>query len=174
MRKILVLFILAISMKAKTQSYLPFYGGHNYLQARQFNSNFTGFDSGKKWFVTRYSGITTGMSFFNGGNASFIAAPMGLQLNRRINNNFFAFAGVAAVPNYLYFNRAFTGNHMANANPHQLGNLGLSSRAEVGFMYVNDERTFSISGSLGVERNNYQYGIPPLNRQGIQQVRTNH
>ncbi len=174
MKRFILFCILVLALKAEAQTYLPYNSGHNFLQNRYMTGNFAGFDSGKKWFVSRYSGLTAGLSFFNGGSANFIAAPIGLQLNRRINNNVFAFAGLSAVPNYTYFNQAFTGAHMANGNPYRMGNLGLSSRAEVGVMYVNDERTFSVSGSIGVERNNYQYGIPPLNRQGIQQVRTNH
>ncbi|MEJ7680098.1 MAG: hypothetical protein WKG06_20005 [Segetibacter sp.] len=38
----------------------------------------------KKWFVSKYSGISTGFSFFKGGNATFISAPIGLQLNRSL------------------------------------------------------------------------------------------
>lgn len=176
MRKILVVIILLVAIQAEGQTYLPFNSTHNYLQNRYINTDLSGFNSGKKWFVSRYSGITAGMSFFNGGTANFVAAPIGLQLNRRINNNLFAFAGVSAAPSYVYFNRAFTGAHFGNGhnNLYQAGNLGLSSRAEVGLMYVNDERTFSISGSLGVERHSYPLGIPPLNRQGVQQVRTTH
>lgn len=167
MRRMLVLIVLVVSTKVEAQTYLPFNSTHNYLQNRYFSGNFSGFDSGKKWFVSRYTGLSAGFSFFNGGSANFVAVPIGLQLNRRINNNFFAFAGVSAIPNYVYFNRAFTGNaHFANSHNYRMGNPGLSSRAEVGFMYVNDERTFSISGSLGVERNNYP-AFPfqqPLNR----------
>ena len=35
--------------------------------------------------------------------------------------------------------------------------FGMSSRVEGGLMYVNDERTFSISGSIAVERNSYPF-----------------
>ncbi|MEJ7680097.1 MAG: hypothetical protein WKG06_20000 [Segetibacter sp.] len=33
--------------------------------------------------------------------------------------------------------------------------LGIYSRAELGLQYINDERTFSISGSVGVERSSF-------------------
>ena len=33
--------------------------------------------------------------------------------------------------------------------------LCVSSRADIGLMYVNDAKTFSISGSIGIERDNY-------------------
>jgi hypothetical protein len=37
--------------------------------------------------------------------------------------------------------------------------FNMASRAELGLMYVNDQRTFSISGSFGVQRNTYS-GYP--------------
>ncbi|HEX7416093.1 MAG TPA: hypothetical protein VF305_02785, partial [Smithellaceae bacterium] len=68
------------------------------------------YDSGspKKWFVTSYTGITAGYSSFRGGGASFVAAPISFQLNRRLTNNLYAFAGITAAPTYFNFNRAFT------------------------------------------------------------------
>ena len=47
------------------------------------------------------------------------------------------------------------------------GSVGLYSRAELGLQYINDERTFSISGSIGVERSSYP--VLPYNN-----TRTNH
>jgi hypothetical protein len=42
-------------------------------------------------------------------------------------------------------------------NPFSAGtnNFSLYSRAEIGLSYINDDRTFQISGSIGVERNPY-------------------
>ncbi len=176
MRNILIVIAVFCSLQATAQSYLFPGTGSQYLQQQSFRSNQSGLNTGKKWFVSKYSGLTAGMSFWQGGSANFIAAPVGLQLNRRINNNLYAFAGISAAPNYVYFNRAFTGATFPQGhnNLYQSGRLGLSSRASVGLMYVNDERTFSISGSLGVERNQHFPGIPPLNRQGIQQMPVRH
>src|SRR5215210_5269903 len=61
----------------------------------------------KKWFLTRYTGINAGYSFFGHGGASYVAAPLGVQLNRRLSNNLYAFAGVTVAPAYFNFNRAF-------------------------------------------------------------------
>ena len=112
----------------------------------------------KKWFLTKYTGITAGYSFFKGGNAAVIAAPVGLQLNRRLNNNFYAFGGVSIAPAYVNFNHAFLYNDFNKSgavNNFYKSNIGMYSRAEIGLMYINNERTFSISGSIGVERNNF-------------------
>jgi hypothetical protein len=131
----------------------------------------------KKWFVSRYSGISTSFSFFNGGNATVISAPMGLQLNRRLNNNLFAFAGVSVAPAYVSFN----GSNLLNdfnksnnsSNSFNQKSLGLYSRAELGLQYINDERTFSISGSIGIERNSYNFPMQGYSRPINQNLQVN-
>jgi hypothetical protein len=57
--------------------------------------------------VSKYTGISTSFSFFKGGNATIVSAPLGLQLNRRLNNNLFAFAGVSAAPSYVNFRSSY-------------------------------------------------------------------
>lgn len=113
----------------------------------------------KKWFVTKYSMISTSISVFNGGSALVVAAPIGVQLNRRLNNNLFAFAGVSVAPAYVSFNQSFLNSNLNKGNANNSfftsGGTNVYSRAELGLQYVNDERTFSISGSVGVERNTY-------------------
>jgi hypothetical protein len=106
----------------------------------------------KKWSLHKYAGISASYSFFNGGNASVFSAPVGLQLNRQLNNNVFAFAGISAAPSYVNFSRSFIN---ADIKKYNTNSLGLYSRFEAGLMYVNDARTFSISGSIGVERNSF-------------------
>ena len=111
----------------------------------------------KKWFVRKYMSVSTGFSFFNGGNATIISMPIGLQLNRKLSNNWYAFAGISATPAYINFNslsssvinKSFQNNGNFNNN-----RLGLNPRAELGLMYVNDQKTFSISGSISMERYN--------------------
>lgn len=131
----------------------------------------------KKWFVTRYTGVSTGMRFFNGGTANYLSFPVVWQLNRRLNNNLYAFAGISAAPTYINFNRAFSGFNAKGLNNFgQYNHLGLYSRAELGLMYVNDQRTFSISGSVGVHNSVNPY-LPFQHIQNMQRtpvVRTNH
>ncbi len=114
----------------------------------------------KKWFFSSYKSISTGYSFFNGGSAFVVAAPIGLQLNYKLNNNLFAFAGASVAPTYINFNRSFISSDINKMYPYnglRSNSVGLYSRAEMGLMYVNDARTFSISGSIGVERGSNPY-----------------
>src|ERR1700748_2560584 len=61
----------------------------------------------KKWFLTSYSNVGIGFNFFNGITATAVSAPVGLQLNRQLNNNFYAFTGVSLAPTYVNFNHSF-------------------------------------------------------------------
>jgi hypothetical protein len=157
MRKMLLLIALIFSLSAEAQTFLPV-GFMRYDQPLTFGHSPDSL-SGRKWSLHPYSGISAGYSFFNGGSAGMLAVPVGLQLTRKLNNNLYAFAGVSAGPVYTDFNRSFL-----SANPYQVhqynnllspGNLGIFSRAELGLMYVNDAKTFSLSGSIGVERSSY-------------------
>jgi hypothetical protein len=160
MRIILLLFILIASVTLKAQS--PFFGYNDFAQratlTRNINLNDSGFN--KKWFVSKYSGISTSFSFFKGGNATVVSAPLGLQLNRRLTNNLYAFAGVSAAPAYINFNQTFLNTNtkgLQTRNSFKSNSFGMYSRAEMGLMYVNDAKTFSISGSIGVESNSYPF-----------------
>ncbi len=119
----------------------------------------------KKWSLTTYGGISTGFGFFNSAITTYVSVPLGLQLNRRLNNNLYGFTGIFAGPAYASFNRSFISSDVNKLNQsngfYRTNNLGIYGRAELGLMYVNDARTFSISGSIGVQRSsnpifNYQ------------------
>lgn len=159
MRLIILLALIFTIGSADAQLYNPYsLMNYGYRGGGATNINFNDSASAKKWFVSKYSGLSTSFSFFKGGNAMVVSAPMGLQLNRRLNNNMFAFAGVSVAPAYVNFNSAFMNsgfNKMNGNNAFKSSALGVYSRAELGLMYVNDERTFSISGSFGVERNSF-------------------
>ncbi len=133
----------------------------NSTYGNSFTRNKNVYDSSapKKWFLTSYTGITAGYSFFRGGGASFVAAPIGLQLNRRLSNNLYAFAGITVAPTYFNFNRAFLTTDLNKINTrntlYQPGNFSMYSAATMGLMYINDAKTFSVSGSISVERSNY-------------------
>lgn len=133
----------------------------NFTQWRPYsiyNQPVTGSPSDHKWYFSKYAGLSAGSIFFPGGT-SFFAVPVGLQLSRPLNNNLYAFTGISAAPVIFNFNRLFTdpvknlsypGNNLSNGY-----GFGLNSRIEAGLMYVNDAKTFSISGSVGIERNSY-------------------
>lgn len=161
MRFLLVCCISFFAVAAGAQTTLPI-SAMDYTHRRGFENNdasAVNHLSGKKWFVTRYSGLSTGLGFFNGGSANFVSVPLGLQLNRRLNNNLYAFAGVSAAPSYISFNRSFRSFADNKVNPNnslfKSGAFDVYSRAELGLMYINDDKTFSISGSIGVQRSSY-------------------
>jgi hypothetical protein len=157
MRRLLLVVILISSIAVKSQILLPV-RSMDYIQMGAFGNNSYPVDStrGKKWFLSTYNRISTSYTFFNGGNAFVVAAPVGLQLNRRLNNNFYAFAGISAAPAYINFSRSFLSADVNKLYPNnsflRSNSFGLYSRAEMGLMYINDAKTFSISGSIGVER----------------------
>ena len=168
MRILLMILALFSFLSPKAQSHLPvssmnfsqslFFPGYQIIgDSNQFN---------QKWYFSKYAAISTGAVFYNGGGGTFLSAPVGLQLNHPLNNNLIAFAGISAAPtffnyNSLYtdpvFNKSYPGGYMTN--PY---GFGLNSRVDIGLMYINDARTFSISGSIGVERGTYP--VYPSNR----------
>ena len=113
----------------------------------------------RKWSLNKYVGISSSFGFFNGGNMSVMSVPIGVQLNRRLTQNLYAFAGVSVAPSYFTYNRSFNDFNAYKSNPGNTrinsNGLGIYSRVEAGLMYINDDRTFSISGSIGIDRSSY-------------------
>jgi hypothetical protein len=163
-RIILFAAILISAGAVKAQSPLTF-GAVNGMHPafRHFNQLPDSNQVRKKWFVTKYAGISTGFIAFKGGSGTFLSAPVGLQINRQLTNNVFAFAGVSATPTFFHGNSAFyqpgvnKTNRFMNANAN---NFDINPAVYMGLMYTNDERTFSISGSIGVSRSSYNAYSP--------------
>lgn len=135
----------------------------NYLQQQVLaGKNSSDSLSTPKWFLSSYKGLSTGITVFRGGHASFVSAPMGLQLNRRLNDNLYAFANVSVSPSFVSFNSSFLSTGMPDKSGiynFKQNNFGIYPAASVGLMYINDAKTFSISGSITTER--YSYPILP-------------
>jgi len=139
--------------------WLPLPGFHLSGDSTQMN---------QKWYFSKYAGISAGFGFFNAGSSTYISAPVGLQLNHPLNNNLIAFAGISAAPTFFSFSHSFTdptlnkyypGSYLPNTY-----SFGMNSRVEMGLMYINDAKTFSISGSIGVERSSYPiFPVEPTN-----------
>ncbi len=168
MRILLAILASLAFLSPKAQTHLPV-SNLNYtpwLSSPAYNLLADSSSSHNKWHLSKYASLSAGAIFFNGG-ASFLAAPVGLQLSRSLNNNVYAFAGVSAAPVLFSVNRllmdptwnaSYPGNNFSNAY-----RFGLNSRVEMGLMYINDAKTFSISGSIGVERGSYPV-YPSYNR----------
>lgn len=162
-RIILFAAILMSSLSLKAQTPLSFgvmNGGQSAF--RHFSQVADTNAAPKKWFVTKYASISTGFIAFNGGGGSFLSAPMGLQLNRQLTNNLYAFAGISVAPTFFNANSPF---HQSGVNKTSglmnFNNFSTYSAAQMGLMYINTERTFSISGSIGVSRSSYN-GYSPF------------
>ncbi len=160
MRTLILITILLSATSIHAQQLLPAsFIDNTYRGSLADNVYQADISAKKKWFFSKYSGISTSFTFFKGGNATVVSAPVGLQLNRRLNNNLYAFAGVSVATAYVNFNRSFMTTDATkfngNNNLFKSSSMGIYSRAELGLQYINDDRTFSISGSIGVERNNY-------------------
>jgi hypothetical protein len=167
MRIILAILASISFLSPKAQTHLPV-SSLNYNQWQPFPDYSLLADSShsnNKWHLSKYASFSAGAIFFNGG-ASFLAAPVGLQLSRSLNKNVYAFAGVSAAPVLFSINRmlmdpglnpSYPGSNFSNAY-----RFGLNSRVEMGLMYINDAKTFSISGSVGVDRS--YYPVYPTNR----------
>jgi len=160
-------------ISVRAQSQLPL-SALNYTQRDAFNHYNSISDSNnvnKKWSLYKYGGVSASYVFLNGGNASVFSAPIGLQLNRRLNNNLYAFAGISAAPAYINFNRSFINSDInknnSGINRYGTNSFGMFSKFEAGLMYINDAKTFSISGSIGVYENSFP-GYPSFNGTNIQ------
>jgi len=159
-RTILFAAILISAVAVKAQTPLSF-GTIDYTQPafRHFGQVADSNSLHKKWFFSKYSGISTGFVAFNGGSGTFLSAPVGLRLYRQLNNNVYAFAGVSVAPTFFHSNSAaFYQPGISKYSGFMNGNnFGINPSAHMGVMYINDEKTFSISGSISVSRGGYNY-----------------
>ena len=175
MRTICVVMVLIFSVSVKAQTALT---GSYTGQLRQSSmtdiNRFNDSAVDKKWFVSKYIGLSTSFVFFKGGSATVFSAPVALQLSRKLNNNLYAFAAVSVAPSYISFNNFYqpynTNKSFQSNSLYKSNSFDMYGRAELGLMYVNDANTFSISGSVGIERSSYP--IVPFNQAGT--VRPNN
>ncbi|RYG02041.1 MAG: hypothetical protein EOO02_11400 [Chitinophagaceae bacterium] len=181
MRKILGLFVglslLTISANAQFMAPAGIFPGQTSSIANFSRLSDTA-SLNKKWSFNKYAAFSAGYMFTGAGSASVLAMPLGLQVTRRITNNIFAFAGVSVAP--TYFNPTgipLNGNSGKNYPGYNLSvpnRFGGYAGVDAGFMYVNDERTFSISGSVNFGRSSYpaypygQFGARPARANGFQ------
>ncbi len=106
------------------------------------------------WQLRPSFDVYAGYIFYNRG-ISYVSAPLALTLYHPITRNVTAFGGVYAAPSIFTINdlRAAPVNGQFSANPfNQSYNLALNAGIQGGLMYTNDAHTFSISGSVSVQR----------------------
>ena len=99
------------------------------------------------WQMRPYASLSAGYIFWGGG-ISYVSAPVGVLFYRPLNNNFTTFAGASVAPTVFNINRLYAqpipGNNVTG--------LGVNASVTGGLIYTNDAKTFSISGSISVER----------------------
>jgi hypothetical protein len=157
-RTILFVAILMSGMALKAQI-APSSGAMNGFQ-RPLQANDTN-NIHKKWFVTKYAGVSTGFVAFKGGSTSFLSVPLGLQINRQLTNNLFAFGGVSVAPSVFRYNGMPYQPAMNKGNGFmQTNHFAAYSDAKIGVMYISNDRTFSVSGSIGVSTGSYNNYSP--------------
>jgi hypothetical protein len=165
MRIVLSILILMTFLSTKAQTYLPGHSlalGYTPWQPFMPSVAFGSGDLTQKWAVRPYASLQAGYAFFHGG-VSFLSIPAGLALLHPLNNNLSAFAGVSAAPVAFSMNRLYT-EPTANTpgNFSRPYGLGLNTGVQAGLIYTNDAKTFSISGSVELERGSYP--VYPSNR----------
>ena len=101
------MIIIFFSVAVQAQNLFAFGSANNLIRPVFMQNIYFNIPSEKKWSLNKYTAISTSFVFFKGGNATVVSAPVGLQLNRKLNNNFYAFAGVALAPSYINFNQSF-------------------------------------------------------------------
>ena len=156
MLRAIIFTVILLSALATKAQYPLFPGAQNSAHSTRSDTDHLQ----NKWFVTKYAGISTGFIAFKGGSGSFLTAPLALQVNRQLSNNVYGFGGVSLTPflfqsNNLFYQPAAGKSYgMMRAN-----NFGISPAAQIGVMYINNDKTFSISGSISVSSNTYtNYG----------------
>ncbi len=172
MRTLLTALVLTSFLFTKGQSHLPVpTSAYGYTPAIGFNpwasfiptSTLAGGNPNQKWQVRPYANLSLGYLFLNGGGSSYLAAQTGVALIHPLTKNVSAFAGVTASPVLFSVNRLYTEPALNSPNNFSRPyNLGLNAGIQAGLIYTNDDKTFSISGSVGVERGGGS--LYPVNR----------
>ncbi|WP_157752919.1 hypothetical protein [Chitinophaga sp. MD30] len=160
-RAVLFIAILISVMSVKAQFAAPYNTLSGYKSMNQPT------DTGglqKKWSFSRYSAVNAGFIAFKGGGASFLSVPLGLQVSRQLHNNVYAFGGVSLTPSLIqgsgpaFYQPGFDKTY----NPMQPNrNFSINPAAQIGVMYISNDKTFSVSGSINVSRSTYN-GYSPL------------
>jgi hypothetical protein len=172
MRTLLTALVLISCLFTQGQSHLPIpttaYGyGSGFGFVPWANPVPTGVllsgNPNQKWQIRPYGSLSLGYLFLNGGGSPYLAAQTGVALIHPLTKNVSAFGAVTATPTIFSINRLYTDPAMGASNNFSRGyNLNLNTGIQAGLIYTNDDKTFSISGSVGVERGSNPYY--PVNR----------
>lgn len=122
-----------------------------------------------KWQLQTFTGMNLGYMFLGGG-LTYVSAPIGLVLFRPLNNNFTAFTAATIAPTAFHLSSLY---NMSFHNPSYpasgITGFGVNAAVSGGLIYTNDAHTFSISGSISVERGTYPVYFAPARTSAVKQ-----
>ena len=160
-----VLFTLLVSMAflvPRAQTHLPIGGpvgtgwGFGPWQPYVPYSLIVDGSANRGWQMRPFASASVGYTFLGGlGGVSYVSAPVGVVLFKPLNNNFTAFGAASVAPTVFNFNR-----FSAQSIPNNITGLSVNPSVQGGLIYTNDAKTFSISGSISVERSSYPVYAP--------------
>ena len=152
MRALLVIIALVTVLGAQAQ--IPVAGGLGYTPWQMFPLTNNYFKT-NSWQLQPSVGLNAGYIFYNGG-ISYLSAPLALTLYHPLSSHFTAFGGVYAAPTVFNVNDlrvASPANGRFSGNPFSGPyGLGIDAGIQGGLMYTNEAHTFSISGSVIMQR----------------------
>ena len=159
MRTLFLILATFVLVSAKAQTHLPVYPlGFGFSQWQPVSmAPLPG--STQKWQLRPSAGIQAGYIFYNGG-ISYISAPLELNLYHPLTPNVTAFGGVYVAPTVF----SMTNSPFQNPTYPNRYNMTINPGVQGGLMYTNDAHTFSISGSVRVERGSSYYPYYPAPR----------
>jgi hypothetical protein len=160
MRTFLTILLLAAFLTPRAQTHLTPAAGWGYSpwQPNLPYSLMTAGDPSHGWQLRPFASVSAGYMFLGGG-ISYVSAPIGLFLYRPLSTNFTAFGAATVAPTAFHFTSLYTGNPGWSGN--NFTGVGVNAGVQGGIIYTNDAKTFSISGSISVERGSYPVYTAP-------------
>jgi hypothetical protein len=151
-----------VLLSSKAQTHLPVYPlGFGFSQWQPMSmAPLPG--SSQKWQLRPSASIQAGYIFYNGG-ISYLSAPLELNLYHPLTSNVTAFGGVYVAPTVFSMTNPYLSSFQNPAYPNRY-NMTINPGVQGGLMYTNDAHTFSISGSVRVERGSYYPYVYPAQR----------
>jgi hypothetical protein len=157
--RILLTFLASMALLVtKAQNHLPIGSGLGFTPWQPYIPYSLILDGSPNhnWQMRPYASVSAGYLFLGGG-ISYISAPVGFIFYRPLNNNFTTFAGVSVAPTVFNFSRLYNQPPLPGNN---FTGLSVNPSVQGGLIYTNDAKTFSISGSVSVQRGSYPVYVP--------------
>jgi hypothetical protein len=159
-----ILFTLLASMAfliLKAQTHLPIDGRWGVMPWQSFTPYTLSLDADQisHWQVRPYAGVSAGY-IFGGNGISYLSAPVGVAFYRPLNRKLSAFATAYVAPTVFNAGSLYM-DPLINPAGNTFRGLGLNTGVSGGVIYTNEAKTFSISGSISVERGSYPVYVPP-------------